>query len=174
MVLLYILGALWGIISYILESAGLFILAERRGIPLPGLAWIPVANGWIFASLADQYMDVAQQRKTRYRYLFLGLLAGLLLLTVIGWKNDSFLAAVAVSVILIVAIIIFYIILYRIFKSCMRDGAIGYLICALIFSGVIPILIFAVRNKDEGITSMVPNTEEDSYSRNYYGGGFFR
>ena len=34
----------FGITVYILQGIGLFTLAERRGISLPGLAWVPVGN----------------------------------------------------------------------------------------------------------------------------------
>lgn len=168
----FILGILLGIIGYILQSAGLFILAERRGIPLPGLAWVPVGNGWILASLADQYMDVIQQRKTKYRYLFVIFLVGVIFLGVSGLRRKSTLATFIMIIAAVVVLILWYTILYYFFKSCVRDGSRAFFLCTYIFPALQPILIFALRNHDEGMIPVTLNSEEVPYRRNYYDGGF--
>lgn len=170
----FILGILLGIIGYILQSAGLFILAERRGIRLPGLAWVPIGNGWILASLADQYMDVTQQRKTKYRYFFVIFLVGVILLEIFGLRRKSTLATFIMIIAAVVVLILWYTILYYFFKSCVREGSRTFFLCTYIFPALQPILIFTLRNYDEGMIPVTPNPEEESYRRDYYEGGFFR
>ena len=52
----FIFILLFGLVSYILNGLGFYALAKRRGIPHPGLAWVPIGGGrWILGSLSDQY-----------------------------------------------------------------------------------------------------------------------
>ena len=52
-ILLVALG--FGMVWYVLQSLGLYTIAERRGIRNPWLAWVPVANMWVLGSISDQY-----------------------------------------------------------------------------------------------------------------------
>ena len=53
-------SGLFGIVTYVLSSLGLYTLAQRRGLNRPWLAWIPVVNCWILGSLSDQYRYVVK------------------------------------------------------------------------------------------------------------------
>ena len=46
------------IAAYVLSSLGVYTIAKRRNINHPWMAWVPVANGWVVGSLADQYRYV--------------------------------------------------------------------------------------------------------------------
>ena len=51
---------LLGIASYVLTALALYVIARRRGLNKPWLAWIPVVNCWILGSLSDQYHYVVK------------------------------------------------------------------------------------------------------------------
>jgi len=41
------------ILIYVLNARGLYVIAQRRGIKRPWLAWIPVGNYWLVGSISD-------------------------------------------------------------------------------------------------------------------------
>lgn len=177
-VLLLFILMIW-LAFYVFESIAFYTLAKRRGIQYPGLAWVPVANMWIIGSLADHYMDVTELKRTKSRYLLLSLeivSAVISLLTVVlalgfglGMLRELFneqsyavggyilgsLSLLGISCILWVLVIIrsvfLYIALYRIFKSCQPGNAVLYLLLAIFVSVSLPFILFAIRNKDEGM-----------------------
>lgn len=167
------------LLPYIFLATGLHTLANRRGISNSWLAWIPlVGNFWIIGSLSDQYMELRQLKSGKYRYRLLTL--GLLV-PVLWWFFGRVYpdAALLITFVFYTAYVIlllftFYTALYRVFKSCQTEGAVGFLICCLLVSVITPFLIFAVRNKDEGMIPPAPNSKEVPYRRNYYDGGFSR
>ena len=60
---------LFGLLTYILSSVGLYTIAKRRGIENPWMAWIPMANYWTMGCISDQYQyvvngKVRNKRKT--------------------------------------------------------------------------------------------------------------
>ena len=61
------------IAMYILQSLGMYTIAQRRGIKHPWLAWLPVTNMWILGSIADQYRYVACGQVRNRRKVLLGL-----------------------------------------------------------------------------------------------------
>lgn len=65
-----------GIAVYILQSLGLYTIAQRRGIKNPWMAWLPMTNMWILGSIADQYRYVALGQIRNRRKVLLGLLIG--------------------------------------------------------------------------------------------------
>lgn len=59
-----------GIVMYILQSLGIYTIAQRRGIKHPWLGWLPVANMWILGSISDQYRYVVRgQIRNRRKWL---------------------------------------------------------------------------------------------------------
>lgn len=55
---------------YVFTALALYIIADRRGIKNPWLAWIPYANVWLMGCISDQYRSVARgQTKYRRRWL---------------------------------------------------------------------------------------------------------
>lgn len=79
MLLTWLLSGVFSIVVYVLESLGIYTVAKRRGIRNPWLAWIPVANVWIWGSLSDQYQYVVKNKMTNRRWI-LAVLSGLTVL----------------------------------------------------------------------------------------------
>ena len=59
--------------SYVLQSAGFYTIAKRRGIHHPWLAWIPIGNLWILGSISDQYQYVLKGKMKNKRKALLTL-----------------------------------------------------------------------------------------------------
>lgn len=64
---------------YVLDSVGLYTIADRRRIRHPWLSWFPVANLWILGSLSDQYQYVVKGRIKSRRKLLLALTVALVI-----------------------------------------------------------------------------------------------
>ena len=73
MLLIYVLTLGLGIVMYILQSLGMYTIANRRSIKHPWMAWLPVTNMWILGSIADQYQYVAKGQVRNRRKALLGL-----------------------------------------------------------------------------------------------------
>ena len=72
------LGAIFAVVSYVLHSLSLYTIAGKRKIANGWLSWIPVGEGWILGSIADQYqLEVRSCEKNR-RKILLGLHLGAL------------------------------------------------------------------------------------------------
>lgn len=177
-VLLLFILIIW-LVLYVFESIAFYTLAKRRGIQYPGLAWVPVANMWIIGSLADDYMHVTELRKTKSRYLLLSLEIVSAVISILAtvmslgfvlemireiFNEQSYvtegyllgsLSLLGMScilwVLMIVRSVFLYIALYRIFKSCQPGNAVLYLLLAIFVSVSLPFILFAIRNKDEGM-----------------------
>lgn len=55
---------------YVLTALPIFVIARRRKLAMPWLAWIPVLRGWTLGSIADQYREQAHgQVRFRRRVL---------------------------------------------------------------------------------------------------------
>ena len=67
--------------AYVMQSVGLYSIADRRGIKKPWLAWVPVGNMWILGCISDQYRYVAkgQVKNKRKALLVLDILMCVLL-----------------------------------------------------------------------------------------------
>lgn len=174
-----VIGLVIGITLYILQSIGLYTLAKRRGINNPWLAWIPVGNAWIIGYLADNYMEITELRKSKYRHVLLWLDVGVMLVSgiisvissasgigllmellkgnevsaqayltnlmqTIGFLMLSLLISVTAAVFMFIAY-------YKVFKSCQPSNAVLYLLLSIFISVSLPIILFVIRNKDEGM-----------------------
>lgn len=82
-----ILGSLFSmafsLAFYVLQSLGLYTIADRRGIKHSWLAWLPIANTWILGSIADQYQYVAKGQIRSRRKVLLGINIAMAVLTVV-------------------------------------------------------------------------------------------
>lgn len=76
----YLLTFGLAIVMYILQSLGLYTIAQRRGIKNPWMAWLPVTNMWILGSISDQYHYVALGQIRNRRKVLLGLCIAILTL----------------------------------------------------------------------------------------------
>lgn len=168
---------LLGIGFYILSSLGFHAMAKRRGIPHPGLAWLPIGGqAWIVGSLADQYAYLAEGKTKRQRGLLLGLDIGTsavsicyLALAIVALVKSSmtelmydgfafapFIAGFLVLYFLLLATAIvyavfYYIALYKVYKSCTPKNATLYLVLSIVVNVTQPFFVFFSRNKDEGM-----------------------
>ena len=159
------------IVMYIFSSLGFYTLAKRRGIRAPGLAWIPIGGTqWILGSLSDQYASLTGAKLRCSRHILLwgelvltaaaipllvfaiqlltATLAGqdvtMQLMQLNGVQTLLNLASIALSV-------MFYIALYKVYKSCDPKHAVLFLVLSIIFSITMPFFVFACRNKDLGM-----------------------
>ena len=177
-ILLFIALAIY-LVFYIFESIGLYTMAKRRGIKYPGLAWVPIGNAWIIGSLADHYMNITELKNTKSRYILLwldviigvlGIIVSIVLLgfgmhTIIEAFNSRYYGANSyilsmlgmlglTGIIWLLAVtqqVFVYIAFYRIFKSCQPSNAVLYLILSIFVNVSLPFILFAIRNKDEGM-----------------------
>ena len=76
----YLLTFGLAIVMYILQSLGIYTIAQRRGIKHPWMAWLPVTNLWILGSISDQYRYVALGQVRNRRKVLLGLCIAMLAL----------------------------------------------------------------------------------------------
>lgn len=185
-----ILGAVLGvllvvlavsIVFYVLQAAGLYTIAKRRGIHNPWLAWIPVANYWIVGSISDQYQYVVKGRVKNKRKILLILYAVSIgvnmivnfisgFMTAMMADTEAGLVVSSVSGILvglvsfgcsITVLVLWHMALYDLYSSCSPDNNVLFLVLGIIFGFTIPFFIFCNRKKDGGMPPRRP--EPQSY-----------
>ena len=166
----YIAYLAFALACYIFRSLGLYTIAKRRGIYSPWLAWIPVGNLWILGSISDQYQYMVMNRVKKRRNTLLGLSIATLILSLPIGIISGFTAAMGVSdslamlsglvlvltifalaVLSIVSAVFYYMALYDLYRSCAKSDGTLYLILSILFSVAEPFMVFACRNKDEGM-----------------------
>ena len=168
-------------VMYCLGAWGMFAIAKRRNLPKPWLAWIPVGNSWMLGSIADQYQERINGKKTVRRKWLLGLhisvcvLAFLLLLLytvflvgmivvavfipnrtlVMGFAVIVLLLMLAILVLLLVAsvpcTVFACIAYYDLFRSCKPNLAVLFLVLTILFGNWVNIAVLIFRNSDEGM-----------------------
>lgn len=164
---------LFGIASYILTAAAIYIISRRRGLNKPWLAWVPVVNCWLLGSLSDQYCYVVRGETTSRRKWLLGLnLAQFALgiaVTVLGivsvgsvmmsrrpevWMGPviGLLGVVLpLCAVKIASFVIRCIALYDVFRSLDPSNSVLYLVLSILFSPTEPFFLFFNRDKDLGM-----------------------
>lgn len=167
----YLLMLGFCILSYILQSLGMYTIAKRRQIRNPWLAWLPVGNMWILGSISDQYQYVAKGRVRNRRKVLLGtmiavfalmfLFYGLYFVTWFSAMMDSEAAAVSgllmiffaipMMIVAIVAAVFQYIALHDLFASCEPNNAVVFLVLSILINVTLPFFVFACRKKDLGM-----------------------
>ena len=171
----YLLILAFGVVSYVLQSLGMYTIAKRRGIQNAWLAWLPVGNMWILGSISDQYQYVAKGRVRNRRKVLMGLTAAMLLcsfLMTAGGLVAAFteaagldagevvfgatvgvliVAYLILAVIAIVAIVIEYMALYDLYVSCDPGSGILYLVLSIFVSVTMPFFVFVCRKRDQGM-----------------------
>lgn len=165
-----------GILLYAIQAYGLSVIAKRRGLKKPWLAWIPVCNMYLLGSLSDQYQYVAKGRVRNRRKVIAGLSIAVVVLGmaavmcyVFALVNSfagqmqpthegmiaPFLSALGVVGILelasLILVVFQYISLYDLYRSCEPNNSVAYLILSILFPAVMPILVFLRRSDDKGM-----------------------
>lgn len=171
LVTILVVAGILSLVTYIFSSLGFYTLAKRRGIRAPGLAWLPIGGvQWILGSLADQYADLTGGKLRCSRHILLWgelvltaaaiplLVFAIQLLTATLAGQDVTMQLMqlnGVQTLLnlasIALIVMAYIALYKIYKSCDPKHAVLFLVLSIIFNITLPFFVFACRNKDLGM-----------------------
>ena len=170
---------IWGLLTHLLRSISMFMIARRRKIKGAWLAWFPITNEWLLGAIGDHYQrhKYGHDRARRGKLLALailtqswGLITPLLkpfvgeltpesILELVRQLTGSQIAwlsvgavvfALAVVVISFIQMILQYKAYYSLFASCKPKAAIPFLIVS-IFTPVNPFLVFACRKSDGGM-----------------------
>lgn len=181
----YILYALFigvvPVVMYVLQSLGLYTIAQRRGIKKPWLAWVPVGETWILGSIADQYRYVAKgEVKNRRKVLlwlyilFFAIYIAFVAVMVYLFATAAFsavgpdiseelfyggvgsaFAMLGLSFVMlgisIALVVVRYIALYDLYNSCNPSNAMAFLLLSIFVSLAMPVLIFILRDKEDGM-----------------------
>ncbi len=83
---------LWTIIPlfllglYIVTAISLYTIAQRRGIQHPYLAWIPVAQDYLFAEIIGSELKVNDKTILYFPWVYVGCIYGIgIILTILGF-----------------------------------------------------------------------------------------
>ena len=79
----FAVSAVIGIAIYLLESIGVYKMAKSAEIKNPWLAFIPVANDWVFGTLAEKYKKKNGTKSARFG-IILPVLEGIVLIEAIA------------------------------------------------------------------------------------------
>ncbi len=172
--IVYLLGMAFAVVSYVLSAVGMYRIAKRRGIHHPWLAWVPVGNAWLLGSIADHYQYVAKQKATKRRkvLLILSILcvvmggffgAGVGVFAAVDIFDGATTAGSILSVAMMVvgylglmglgiAVTVFsYIAYFDLFRSCKPKNDVLFLVLSIIFNVTLPFFVFACSSSDEGM-----------------------
>ena len=168
----YLLGMAFAVVSYVLNAVGMYRIAKRRGIHHAWLAWVPVGASWLLGSISDHYQYVAKQKNTSRRKILLILsiilavlscafiVAALVLaLTGIGTDTAATIFAAAIALVgylgmtgLSIAVMVFcYIAYFDLFRSCKPKYDVLFLVLGVFFNVTLPFFVFACSGSDEGM-----------------------
>lgn len=165
--------------AYVLQSIGMYTIAQRRGIRHPWLAWVPVGNMWILGSISDQYQYVTQGKVRNRRKLLLGLEIALVALalaicgvavyaavqTIMAGGDATYaltgglglvLLWLVMFVLAIILAVFQYVCLYNLYASCEPGNKTVYLLLSIFVGVTLPILVFVCRKKDLGMPPRRP------------------
>lgn len=173
--LVYLLALAFSIVSYVLNSVGMYRIAKRRGIHHAWLAWVPVGSQWLLGSISDHYQYVAKKKITGRRKallilnIILTVLSGVFSVaavsllsfaeaTVAADMSGQILVVGVLSVVYlgvlglgIAATVLQYIAHYDLFRSCKPDNAVLFLILGILFNVTMPIFVFICSSSDRGM-----------------------
>ena len=152
-------------LSYILSSLSLHTIAKNRGILHPWLAWIPVGNLWILGSISDKYQSEVNGKQRRRRILLLWLpvagIATFVLALVSGTHmtgiDQSFeiplLIAYVITLLSSVAAfnvttVFAHISLYDVYKSCVPERTMAYLMVGIFVNVTPPFFLLSCRKQE--------------------------
>ena len=133
--------------GYVLSAAAIYVIARRRGLRKPWMAWVPVLNVWLLGSLSDQYQYVVKRKNTSRRtwLLVLNILKPILAMGTVWFTMEvlrqisfgvylddiwdlwlgMFGFGVPLTAVSIAAAVIRYIALYDVYRSLMPENAVS-------------------------------------------------
>lgn len=155
------------IVFYVFYSIGLYSIAKRRELRYPGLAWVPVASDWMLGLVADQVDLICAGKKSKQRRLLLWfsagsyLLAAFMLIAILTVVNSYSFSSPSLMMmtwfpllfwgVAITYTVFYFIALYKLYRSCSPDNAVPLIVLSIIFTVIIPFVMFAIRKSDKGI-----------------------
>ena len=164
-----------------LTALALYVLARRRGLNKPWLAWIPVVNCWILGSLSDQYHYVVKgENKCKRKVLLIlnlinaaiglmiTILGTVLLVQIISGAAHGAGSAAMMEMVMgplvgmmglclplvgvaIAILIIRYMALYDLYKSMDPSNCVLFLVLSILVGVTEPFFLFFNRDKDLGM-----------------------
>lgn len=169
-VLLLIIAAI-GVAMYLFQAIGLYRMGKRLNIPAPALAFLPVANLYVLGRVASE--PVYGKKRLPYGWILLGLT---LLTNVISYGSlfsmvraiiqygeragfedilETFILSSMASSFLSLVIsvtysVFYYIALYHLYNNFNPENSTLLLVLSIFFGFLVPIFIFANRNKSIG------------------------
>ena len=190
---IFLIALAVGAVCYVLQSLAYYKIANRRGIDHAWLAWVPVGSTWILGCISDQYQYVVNRRVCNKRKTLLVLSIVLVVLYIamiccsVGMfvelieaagagEMDNFTGAMTTSAtvvllslvmagVAIAFVIIQYMAMYDLFRSCDTANGTLYLVGSILvntvfsgFSFLQPVFLFLCRDKDEGMPARKPTT----------------
>lgn len=182
--LIYLLMLAFAVVTYVLNSLGMYTIARRRGIHHAWLAWIPVGDAWLLGSISDQYQYVAKGRVRNRRKVLLGLSIGMFAVLLLMFAGAFVMALseavggdasevlfggmfamvllgyVAIMILAVIMAVFQYIALYDLFTSCDPGNSVLYLVLSILLGVVLPFFVFSCRNKDYGMPPRKPAPQE--------------
>lgn len=158
--MLLICGIFW-LPAYVLMGISLYSLAERRGIDRPMQAWMPGMRLYLMGCIADQYQAMVVGKNRNKRTALLLLLMGELICfcvfyflvpaaTQTGNMRPIMLVVVFAWCIVAAMIVISYMALGDIYRSCDPKHTATYLLLSIVFPVTVPFFLFSCRKKDLG------------------------
>ncbi len=150
-----------GLANYIMNALALQKIANRRQVPNPWLAWVPVASSWLIGNIADEY-DGRNGMKRKWRVVLLTLslisIGGILVgyIGLIAWvvklsmysdmsyvSPESVMGTIGAVIVPYVVILIAAVVamaqsfcnaicIYKIFESTVPEKAVKYLLLYLL------------------------------------------
>ena len=55
LVVVALLFLAYTVVAYVLTAKSLYIIAQRRSVASPWMAWVPVASSWLLGNVSDRY-----------------------------------------------------------------------------------------------------------------------
>lgn len=172
------------IASYVLSSLGTYTIAKRRGLNHPWMAWVPVLSSWLLGSISDQYQYVTNGKIKNKRKWLVGLECAVIVVFIVfyvvmigmtvntaldtdmtasdsvgaafGFLGTFLLMWLLVMGVSIAQMVIRYIALHDLYKSCDPNNSTLFLILSIVVSVTEPFFIFACRKKDRGMPPRKP------------------
>ena len=165
--------------GYVLSAAAIYVIARRRGLRKPWLAWVPVVNVWLLGSLSDQYQYVVRRKNTGRRKwllvlncikpvlavgtLWFGMIIlqqisyGVLLGSIWDLWLGLFGFGVPLMAVSVAAMVLRYVALYDVYKSLEPENAVLFVVLSIFVGITEPFLLFFNRDKEKG---MPPRKQE--------------
>lgn len=150
---------------YILRGLALHALGKRRGMRACWLAWVPLANLWLLCALGDQCRFRSSGKRSNMRWWVSGLLLLSLSLAVLSYffgnmtelissygeivrpaTDNTTLSRILVCSTLAAAAavnVLFYICLYRVYRSCRPQNAVCYLLLSIFIEITMPFFLYS-------------------------------